>query len=142
MPLNEAQIAQFSHICAALSDEDDSLKREVLTHAGNRWSLGVVYLLGTQGTLRHAALSRGLPGVTQRMLTRTLRQLERDGLITRHDHQQKYPHPRVDYTLTALGEGMLLNMLPLWHWIMDNAADFRAARERAEEKEGAVAGKR
>ncbi|HFK7188601.1 TPA: winged helix-turn-helix transcriptional regulator [Serratia odorifera] len=129
MKLSAAQAAQFSRICDALSEQDDSLKREVLTHAGNRWSLGVIYALGTQGTLRHAQLARALPGVTQRMLTRTLRQLERDGLISRHDHQQKTPHPRVDYQLTSLGEGMLLNMLPLWEWILGHSEAFRQARE-------------
>lgn len=130
MQLSSQQIASFAAICEALSDEDDSLKREVLSHAGNRWSLGILYILGTQGTLRHADLRRAMPGITQRMLTRTLRQLARDGLIERFDHQQKFPHPRVDYSLTALGEGMLMNMLPLWRWIIDNAGQFRAARLR------------
>jgi len=129
MTLDEQQIIEFSAICDALSDEDDTLKREVLSHAGNRWSLGVVYTLGVRGTLRHAELAKALPGVTQRMLTRTLRQLERDGLISRYDHQQKIPHPRVDYQLTELGKGMLLNMMPLWGWVIENAADFRKARE-------------
>ncbi|MBI3311699.1 MAG: helix-turn-helix transcriptional regulator [Serratia liquefaciens] len=128
MTLDDEQIKTFSAICEALSDESDTLKREILTHTGNRWSLGVIYILGTQGTLRHAELAKALPGVTQRMLTRTLRQLERDGLIDRHDHQQKRPHPRVDYTLTELGKGMLLNMLPLWHWIIENEALFQHSR--------------
>lgn len=129
MTLSDEQIQKFSLICNELSDENDSLKREILTHAGNRWSLGVIYTLGIQGTLRHAELVKALPGVTQRMLTRTLRQLERDGLIHRHDHQQKIPHPRVDYTLTELGKGMLLNMLPLWNWVIENGALFRQSRE-------------
>lgn len=128
MTLDDEQIKTFSAICEALSDESDTLKREILTHTGNRWSLGVIYILGTQGTLRHAELAKALPGVTQRMLTRTLRQLEHDGLIDRHDHQQKRPHPRVDYTLTELGKGMLLNMLPLWHWIIENEALFKHSR--------------
>ncbi len=129
MKLAKAQIAQFSAICDALSDEDDDLKRGILAHAGNRWSLGVVYALGTRGTLRHAELKRALPQVTQRMLTLTLRHLERDGLISRHDYQQKTPHPRVEYTLTTLGESMLLNMLPLWNWIIENSAAFRQSRD-------------
>lgn len=128
MKLADEQIKQFALICDALSNEDDTLKREILTHAGNRWSLGVIYTLGSMGTLRHAELAKALPGVTQRMLTRTLRQLERDGLISRHDYQQKIPHPRVEYTLTGLGKEMLLNMLPLWNWIIKNGAQFRQAR--------------
>lgn len=121
-------IARSQAACDALSDEDDGLKREVLAHAGNRWSLGIVHALGVSGTLRHAELARQLDGVTQRMLTRSLRQLERDGLIVRHDHLEV--PPRVDYTLTKLGRGLLVGMMPLWSWVIDNAATFRAARER------------
>lgn len=121
-------IARSQAACDALSDEDDGLKREVLAHAGNRWSLGIVHALGVSGTLRHTELARRLDGVSQRMLTRSLRQLERDGLIVRHDHQEV--PPRVDYALTALGRGLLVGMIPLWTWLIDNAASFRTARHR------------
>ncbi|QCI69010.1 helix-turn-helix transcriptional regulator [Phreatobacter stygius] len=121
-------IARSKAACEALSDEDDGLKREVLAHAGNRWSLGIVYALAVSGTLRHAELARRLDGVTQRMLTRSLRQLERDGLIVRRDHQEV--PPRVDYTLTALGRGLLAGMMPLGTWVIDNATSFRSARDR------------
>lgn len=114
--------------CEALSEADEGLKREILTHAGNRWSLAVVYALGADGTLRHGALARRLHGVTQRMLTRTLRQLERDGLITRHDYEEV--PPRVEYSLTDLGRGLLTGMMPLWSGVIDNAQAFRAARVR------------
>ncbi|WP_291777739.1 helix-turn-helix domain-containing protein [Luteibacter sp.] len=124
-------MARSQAACDALSDEDDGLKREVLAHAGNRWSLGIVHELGVAGTLRHAELARRLDGVTQRMLTRSLRQLERDGLIMRHDHKEV--PPRVDYTLTALGRGLLVGMLPLWTWVIDNAEEFRVARRRFDE---------
>nr|WP_246352427.1 helix-turn-helix domain-containing protein [Sphingomonas xinjiangensis] len=62
------------------------------------------------------------------MLTRSLRHLERDGLIVRRDHGEV--PPRVDYTLTPLGRGLLVGMMPLWTWIIDNAPAFRAARDR------------
>lgn len=114
--------------CDALSDQDGGLKREVLAHAGNRWSLGIVHALGVGGTLRHAELARQLEGVTQRMLTRSLRQLERDGLIVRYDHHKMPPH--VDYALTVLGRGLLQGMMPLWTWVIDNAEAFRDARRR------------
>ena len=119
-------MARSQAACDALTDEEDGLKREVLAHAGNRWSLAVVHALGVAGTLRHTELARQLDGVTQRMLTRTLRQLERDGLIARHDH--KAMPPRVDYTLTQAGRGLLMGMMPLWTWVIDNADVFRAAR--------------
>ena len=121
-------IARSQAACDALSDDDDGLKREVLAHAGNRWSLGIVHALGVAGTLRHAELARRLDGVTQRMLTRSLRHLERDGLIVRRDHGEV--PPRVDYALTPLGRGLLVGMMPLWTWIIDNASAFRAARVR------------
>lgn len=132
IPLNildfDAVIARSQAACDALSDDDDGLKRQVLAHAGNRWSLGIVHALGVAGTLRHAELARQLEGVTQRMLTRSLRHLERDGLISRRDYREV--PPRVDYTLTPLGRGLLVGMMPLWTWIIDNACEFRAARAR------------
>jgi DNA-binding HxlR family transcriptional regulator len=121
-------IAQSKAACAVLRDEDGGLKRDVLGHAGNRWSLEIVYALGVSGTLRHAEIARRLEGVTQRMLTRSLRQLERDGLISRTVHQES--PPRVEYALTELGRGLLRRMIPLWMWVIDNAASFREARVR------------
>jgi len=127
--LSEDDVIRLSQAaCEALSAEDAGLKREVLTHAGNRWSLGIVHTLGVAGTLRHADIGRRLPGVTQRMLTRSLRQLERDGLIARRDYGEV--PPRVDYELTALGRSFLANMVPMWTWLLDNAEQFRAARAR------------
>lgn len=121
-------IRRSQAVCEALSDGDDGLKREVLTHAGNRWSLGIVHALGVSGRLRHADIGRRMQGVTQRMLTRTLRQLERDGLVVRHDHRTV--PPRVEYELSELGLGLLARIIPLWLWVIDNADGVRRARER------------
>ncbi|MBV6662196.1 helix-turn-helix transcriptional regulator [Pseudomonas yamanorum] len=114
--------------CEALSADEDGLKRQVLTHAGNRWSLGIVHLLGVNGRLRHAEIGRRMEGVTQRMLTRTLRQLERDGLVLRHDFQEV--PPKVEYQLSELGKQLLVHMIPLWTWVVENADGFRRAREQ------------
>ncbi|MGJ8523294.1 hypothetical protein R84981_001991 [Carnimonas sp. R-84981] len=57
------------------------------------------------------------------MLTRTLRQLERDHLITRHDRAEVPPH--VEYSLNALGEEFLMKLVPVWLWIFENAEAFR-----------------
>lgn len=127
--MTEEEVIRYSQsLCDALSAEDDNLKREVLTHAGNRWSLGIVHALGVGGKMRHAEIARCLGGVTQRMLTRSLRQLERDGLIERFDHKEV--PPRVEYALTPLGRSFLARMVPLWMWLLDNAQGFRSARER------------
>ena len=126
--IDKTLIEHSQAACDALSADDDGLKRDVLTHAGNRWSLGIVHTLGVAGKLRHAEIGRRMSGVTQRMLTRTLRQLERDGLVIRHDYREMPPH--VEYELSPLGYGLLTQMIPLWMWVIENADGFRAARER------------
>ncbi|AMW84070.1 Transcriptional regulator, HxlR family [Pseudomonas yamanorum] len=125
---NDEIIRRSQAACEALSADEDGLKRQVLTHAGNRWSLGIVHLLGVNGRLRHAEIGRRMEGVTQRMLTRTLRQLERDGLVLRHDFQEV--PPKVEYQLSELGKQLLVHMIPLWTWVVENADGFRRAREQ------------
>jgi DNA-binding HxlR family transcriptional regulator len=127
------EIVRLSQVaCRALSEDQDGLKRDILGHSGNRWSLGVVHALGVTSPLRHAALRRRLHGVTQRMFTHTLRQLERDGLISRHDFGEK--PLRVEYALTELGMGLLVQMIPLWAWVIDQSAAFNEARKRYDEQ--------
>jgi len=125
--LRQEDILTYSQaVCDGLRDDDDGVRREVLAHAGNRWSLGVIHTLGVYGQLRHAEIRRRMHGVTQRMLTRTLRHLERDGLIERHDFEEVVPH--VEYQLTESGLELLIRMVPLWTWIVENADSFRTAR--------------
>lgn len=122
-------LLKFSkEFCEELSNDVEGLKREILSHAGNRWSLGVLHILGTGVSQRYVEIRRSLTGVTQRMLTRTLRHLERDGLISRCDYPEKLT--RVVYAITYRGKEMLLRMLPLWSWIISSADDFRAAIEQ------------
>lgn len=68
-----------------------------------------------------------MDNITQRMLTRTLRSLERDGLIRRFDYEEVPPH--VEYELSELGNGLLRQIIPIWLWFMDNAESFRSARQ-------------
>ena len=125
--MDRDELLKYSQIvCDGLRDDDDWLRREVLAHAGNRWSLGVVHTLGVYGRLRHAEIGRRMHGVTQRMLTRTLRQLERDGLVLRHDFEET--PPKVEYELSDTGMELLVRMVPLWTWIVQNADRFREAR--------------
>lgn len=118
---------QARDLCSRMTVADDWLKRDILSHAGNRWAFAVVMALNEHGVLRHAELRRYMHGVTQRMLTRTLRQLERDGLVERHDHREIPPH--VEYELLPLGKAFLLKMIPIWAWIFNHADEFREARE-------------
>jgi DNA-binding HxlR family transcriptional regulator len=99
--------------------------REVLTRVGDKWSVLVIALLG-EGTRRFTVLQRSIEGVSQRMLTLTLRQLERDGLVTR----VVYPTvpPRVDYSLTPLGHTLLAPVSALAGWAEQHRYDIEAAR--------------
>lgn len=127
--LSQADILQYSQtVCDGLRDDDDGVRREVLGHAGNRWSLGVIHTLGVYGQLRHAEIGRRMHRITQRMLTRTLRHLERDGLVVRHEFDEVVPH--VEYSLSDTGLELLVRLVPLWTWIVGNVDSFRASRER------------
>lgn len=119
-------LRQAEVICQTLREDDDGVRREVLAHAGSRWSLGILHSLGVYGILRHAEIKRQMVGVTQRMLTKTLRSLERDGLLVRREFDEK--PLRVEYELTPLGTDLLTRMSPIWTWVVENAEDFRKAR--------------
>jgi DNA-binding HxlR family transcriptional regulator len=99
--------------------------RDLLDRIGDKWSLLVVELLG-EGTRRFTELKRDIDGISQRMLTRTLRHLERDGLVTRTVHP--VVPPRVDYALTPLGAGLLDAIAPLVAWTRTHRPEIVAAR--------------
>ena len=123
---DQEALSQAETICRTLREDDDGVRREVLAHAGSRWSLGILHALGVYGTMRHAEIKRQMTGVTQRMLTKTLRSMERDGLVVRREFGE-IP-PRVEYELTPLGMGLLTRMSPIWTWVVENVEDFRKAR--------------
>lgn len=101
--------------------------RQVVDRIGDRWSLLVLAAL-EGGTLRFQALRRSVDGISQKMLTQTLRALERDGLV-RRDLYAGVP-PRVEYTLTGLGESLSAAVAGIRGWAyanMDRIEDARAA---------------
>ena len=99
--------------------------RELLDRLADKWSLLVVELLGHR-MLRFGELKRQIDGISQRMLTLTLRNLERDGLLTRTVHP--VVPPRVDYELTDLGRTLLEAVGPLVAWARTNRPVIAAAR--------------
>lgn len=121
-------ISASQEICEALNEEQDGLKRDVLSHVGNTWSLFVIHVLGVEGRMRFSRLQERVAGVSQKMLTKSLRELERDGLISRTQYMEV--PPRVEYELTALGRGLLMQIIPLWQWIIGRSALFREARDK------------
>jgi len=102
--------------------------RQVLNLLGDRWSMLVIYALSF-GIDRHGELKRKIGGISQKMLTQTLRALERDGIVKR----RVYPvvPPRVEYRLTPLGRTLLDPLKAICRWSETHLAQVRAARELA-----------
>jgi DNA-binding HxlR family transcriptional regulator len=99
--------------------------RGVLDRIGDKWAIYVVDRLG-QGPRRFSELLRGIDGITARMLTVTLRGLERDGILTRTVHAAV--PPRVDYELTPLGETLLRTIGQLAAWADAHLGEIEEAR--------------
>ena len=100
---------------------------QVLSRIGDKWTVIVISQLG-EGPRRFNELQRAVEGVSQRMLTLTLKNLERDGLVTR-TVTPTVP-PRVDYDLTPLGRSMLEPVQALGAWALAHVAEMDAARTR------------
>ncbi|MCT7663808.1 winged helix-turn-helix transcriptional regulator [Shinella kummerowiae] len=104
---------------------DDCPVRDVLDSVGGKWTSLMILGLA-DGPRRFSQLRRFIPDISQRMLTQTLRDLQRDGYITR----TVYPTqpPSVEYRLTLLGQSFLALLRSLVHWSTENHAAIRAAR--------------
>jgi DNA-binding HxlR family transcriptional regulator len=108
--------------------------REMLVRIGDKWSVYVIHVLGDAGTLRFNEIKNRVEGVSQRMLTVTLRGLERDGVIAR----TIYPEvpPRVEYALTELGKTLRQLVRGLVKWSETHLKEVDAARAAYDAKNG------
>jgi DNA-binding HxlR family transcriptional regulator len=100
--------------------------REILARVGDKWSVYVIHVLGDAGTLRFNELRSRVAGISQRMLTVTLRGMERDGLVTRTVYSEV--PPRVEYALTSLGATLRQLVRGLVEWSGAHLAEVDAAR--------------
>ncbi|WP_242662361.1 winged helix-turn-helix transcriptional regulator [Teichococcus deserti] len=101
--------------------------RETLEHLGSKWTVLVVIALSRQ-TRRFSELRRDIPDISQRMLTQTLRDLERVGLVERELHAAV--PPRVDYRLSPMGMSLLPPLLGIIDWATQNGGAMHGARQR------------
>ncbi|MBO1333822.1 helix-turn-helix domain-containing protein [Streptomyces sp. VRA16 Mangrove soil] len=106
-------------------DHDDCGIRDVLDRLGDKWSVLVVVELAA-GVRRFKELQRAVAGISQRMLTLTVRRLERDGLVTRTVHPTV--PPQVDYELTEMGHSLTHLIKGLADWSRDHKSAITAAR--------------
>ncbi|SLN26813.1 HTH-type transcriptional activator HxlR [Pseudooceanicola marinus] len=118
---------------APVPDMDNCPVRDVLARVGDKWSLLILVTL-SQKPHRFSALQRQVGDISKRMLTQSLRMLERDGLVSRQVFPTK--PPSVEYALTALGEAALVPVAALLDWAAGAHDDIRAARRRYDAEAG------
>ena len=128
-------IADF---CETLTEAEDALTREMVSRISDKWSLWTMSVIAeVRQPMRFSRIMEQVEGISQKSLTKTLRGLERDGLITREVFAEV--PPRVEYAITALGSEMLDNIAPLWLWVAKRVRrfqDYRAAFDRRDLRRG------
>jgi len=105
--------------------------RQVLALVADRWSMLILYALSNR-VRRHGELKRMIGGISQKMLTQTLRSLERDGLVRRSVFDVVPPH--VEYALTPLGQTLLEPLRAICRWAQNHLPQVRTARAHASDE--------
>lgn len=139
LQFTEEQIAAAKAYAAATPPDDLDPKIEVLVNeligrVADKWTMLILELLAEHGELRFTRLSKLLKGVSQKMLTQTLRHMERDGLVTRTVHP--VVPPKVEYKLTAIGLSLGAAFCGVWVWAAENLEQVERARLAFSRKDG------
>lgn len=106
----------------------EALVNDLIGRVADKWTMLVLEVLTEKGELRFTRLSEFVEGISQKMLTQTLRQMERDGLITRTVHP--VVPPRVEYRLTGLGLSLGAAFCGVWVWAAENLKEVERARRK------------
>jgi DNA-binding HxlR family transcriptional regulator len=109
----------------------EALAHEVLGRVADKWTLLVIDTLAEGGEMRFSRIRERIGAISQKMLTKTLRDLERDGLVTRHVRPVIPPH--VDYKLTPLGESLGESVCGVWLWVEAHLQDVQRSRRAYDE---------
>ena len=131
LPFDERTIRRARQAATSIPPTDIDPKVEALVvqligRVADKWTMLILETLDDHGELRFTQLSRLVAGISQKMLTQTLRQMERDGMVTRTVHA--VVPPRVDYRLTELGASLGAAFCGVWIWAEANLAKVEAAR--------------
>ena len=124
--IKKGAMARISSAPSVLEPQCPS--RLVLDRIADKWTALVIQILA-RGTMRYAQLQRAIGGISQKMLTQTLRSLERDGLVQRTVHP--VIPPKVEYSLTRLGRTLIEPLHALCRWSEKHLAELQANRARA-----------
>jgi DNA-binding HxlR family transcriptional regulator len=118
---------QIKEFCETLTEDEDALTREMVSRISDKWSLWTMSVIAEyQRPIRFSRIMEHVAPISQKSLTKTLRSLERDGLITRKVFAEV--PPRVEYAITPLGAELLDNIAPLWLWVAKRVRLFQHAR--------------
>jgi DNA-binding HxlR family transcriptional regulator len=115
---------------AEMDPKVEALVREIIARVADKWTMLVLEVLEEHGVVRFTRLGELVGGVSQKMLTKTVRQMERDGLVTRTVHP--VIPPRVEYELTGLGRSLSEAFCGVWIWAEKHGAEVERAREAFE----------
>jgi DNA-binding HxlR family transcriptional regulator len=117
----------IKNFCETLTEAEDALTREMVSRISDKWSLWTMSVIAEFGQpMRFSRIMDQVEGISQKSLTKTLRGLERDGLVTRKVFAEV--PPRVEYAITPLGSEMLDNVAPLWLWVAKSVQRFQDCR--------------
>lgn len=132
LPFSPEQIAAAQRYAQAtppsqVDPQIEALVKELIGRVADRWTMLVLDVLAERGTTRFGQLRKAVGSVSQKMLTQTLRAMERDGLVTRTIHPVVPPH--VDYALTGLGFTLSAAFCGVWVWASENLQAVDEARQ-------------
>jgi DNA-binding HxlR family transcriptional regulator len=131
LPFSEPTLRRARHIAetappAECDPRVEALVNDLIGRVADKWTMIALEVLAEHGELRFTQLARYMHGISQKMLTQTLRGMERDGMVTRTVHA--VVPPRVDYRLTELGASLGAAFCGVWLWAEENLAKVEASR--------------
>ncbi|HLH05243.1 MAG TPA: helix-turn-helix domain-containing protein [Bryobacteraceae bacterium] len=115
-----------------LDPQIEALVNEVIERVADKWTMLVLEVLDVQGKLRFTRISEAIPGISQKMLTQTLRQMERDGLVKRTVYPVVPPH--VEYELTEIGRSLGEAFCGVWLWAEKNLKKIEKSRAKFDQR--------
>ena len=138
LPFSDATLRKARRIAETPPPADydprvEALVNELIGRVADKWTMIILEVLTEHGELRFTQLFRQVSGISQKMLTQTLRQMERDGMVTRTVHA--VVPPRVDYRLTDLGASLGAAFCGVWLWAEENLARVEEARSQFDGRE-------
>ena len=110
----------------------EALVHELIGHIADRWTMIILEVLAEKGELRFTRLSEQVPGISYKMLTQTLRLMEREGFVARTVHP--VVPPRVEYKLTELGVSLAIAFCNVWMWAEGHLGQVESARTAFDQK--------